>query len=117
MADTRACMDISLPTNKGITIRGYTTTSRNGRTGTRWVDVCATMEVSPSFSIKEYLASLEYNPHVPRPTAAGATLQSIRNDSHNTAPCPSLHTDFVLKMDQSTTRLKQLCDRKEVCLL
>src|SRR3569833_4744587 len=75
------------------------------------------MEVSPSFSIMEYLASLEYNPHVPRPTDAGATLQSIRNDSHNTAPCPSLHTDFVLMMDLSTTRLKPLCDRKVVCFL
>src|SRR3569623_203204 len=117
MAASRACMDFSLPKNKGSTIRGYTTPSRNGRTGTRWVDVCATMEVSPSFSIMEYLASLEYNPHVPRPTDAGATLQSIRNDSHNTAPCPSLHTDFVLMMDLSTTRLKPLCDRKEVCLL
>src|SRR3569833_1334448 len=117
MAPSRARNHYSLTTHKELTIRGYTTTSRNGRTGTRWVDVCATMEVSPSFSIMEYLASLEYNPLLPRPTDAGATLQSIRNDSHNTAPCPSLHTDFVLMMDLSTTRLKPLCERKEVCLL
>src|SRR3569832_1226838 len=106
MAASRACMDFSLPTNKGITICGYTTTSRNGRTGTRWVDVCATMEVSPSFSIMEYLASLEYNPHVPRPTDAGATLQSIRKDRHTTAPSTTLHTDFVLMMGLTPQRLK-----------
>src|SRR3569833_2600249 len=99
MAASRACMDFSLPTNKGITKREYTTPSRNGRTGTRWVDVCATKEVSPTFTNMENLASLEYNPHVPRPTVAGATQQFIKKKSHNTSPCPSLHTDFVLMMD------------------